>query len=85
MSVEDCLSLFARMEQIARLNDEIARCWRLHDDAEDQEMRKIYAGIIKSARGNLLLAKEQLLLLQHQEERHLQQGQQQQQPNQGNF
>ena len=78
MSVEDCLSLFARMEQIARLNNEIARCWKLHDDAEDQEMRKIYAGIIDK-----LLA--QILLLQHQEERHLQQGQQQQQPNQGNF
>lgn len=40
-------------ERIAELENEIKRCWRLHDEAEDKEEKRELRGLIKSSRDNL--------------------------------
>eukprot|EP00604_Paraphysomonas_vestita_P000967 CAMPEP_0174818268 /NCGR_PEP_ID=MMETSP1107-20130205/933_1 /TAXON_ID=36770 /ORGANISM="Paraphysomonas vestita, Strain GFlagA" /LENGTH=71 /DNA_ID=CAMNT_0016029907 /DNA_START=38 /DNA_END=249 /DNA_ORIENTATION=+ len=54
-------------ERITELEIEIRDYKRLHDEAEDIEMKKLYGGLIKSARDNL-----HDLNLQQQEERYIQ-------------
>lgn len=47
-------------QKIIALENEIAHCWTLHDAAETIEDKRIYAGLITSARNNLdkLLAQQ---------------------------
>jgi hypothetical protein len=64
----------------ADLKDEIARCWNHHDGTQDDELKKTYAAIIKTARET---SDKLVLLLQQREERQLLAQQQQHQTNTG--